>query len=203
MNERLKAVPAAALVWALAAAAMGATATLGPGSKVWLEGDSTLHPFTSVSKEFKVDLTVGQGTPQTLAAGLAAKAPAAMTVTIPVKSLKSDKKGLDKNLYKALEAEKSPDIVYVMSGYTLADGKVQTKGTLSVAGKTKEQALTGTLSLADGKAVVDGEQPLLMTDFGIKPPSMMLGAVKTKDQVLVKFHLELEQAVDEHKGEDK
>jgi hypothetical protein len=178
--------------------ALAAVALLGSGSKVWLEGDSTLHPYSSVSREFKVEMKVAEGTPKSLAEGIQARAPAAMTVTIPVKSLKSDKKGLDKNLYKALDAEKNPDIVYVLTGYEVAEGKVTTSGTLTVAGKTKDQPLTGTLSLKDGRAVVDGEQPLLMTDFGVKPPKMMLGAVKTQDKIVVKFHLELD-----NKGEGK
>ena len=46
--------------------------------------------------------------------------------------------------------------------------------------------------MREGRAVIDGEQPLLMTDFGVKPPSMFLGTVKTQDRIVVKFHLELE-----------
>lgn len=45
--------------------------------------------------------------------------------------------------------------------------------------------------MKDGRLVVDGEQPLLMSDYGIEPPKMMLGTVKTDDKALVKYHLEL------------
>ena len=54
MNE-IKTV-LAATVLALAAATAGATtATLQPGSKLWLEGDSTLHPYRSDAE--RIDLT--------------------------------------------------------------------------------------------------------------------------------------------------
>ena len=33
--------------------------------------------------------------------------------------------------------------------------------------------------------------PLLMSDYGIKPPTMMLGTMRTKNEVLVKFDLAL------------
>ena len=30
-----------------------------------------------------------------------------------------------------------------------------------------------------------------MTDFGVKPPTMMMGTIKTSDRIVVKFHLVL------------
>lgn len=187
----------AAALLLLTRTAGAATAYLGAGSLIRLEGKSTIHPWRSESKEFSLDMDIAPGTPQTLAAGIEAQSAGRMTVKIPVKSLKSEHGGLDKNLRKALDAEKNPDIVFVMRSYKLAKeegaAKVVATGDLTVAGKTKEETLTGALKLENGRAVVDGEQPLLMTDFGVKPPTMMMGAVKTDDKVVIKFHLELEE----------
>lgn len=190
---------AAALLFGLAAAAAAATATLGAGSRIRLEGDSTMHKFHSESTELKVDFEVAPG----LAAGIQANAPVKMKVTVPVATLKSDKSGLDKNLRKALMADKHPDIVFALKSYTVERDTVTTVGDLTIAGKTQTRTVAGTLKWKDGRALVDGEHALLMTDFGIKPPTMMLGAVKTDDRILVKFHLELSQAADELKGEAK
>jgi len=42
---------------------------------------------------------------------------------------------------------------------------------------------------SDGKAVAEGEQTLLLTDFGITPPSFMFGTLKVGNEVKVKFTL--------------
>jgi hypothetical protein len=44
---------------------------------------------------------------------------------------------------------------------------------------------------ADGSIAVRGSVPLFMSDFGIEPPTAMLGMLKTADQVTVKFELAL------------
>jgi hypothetical protein len=39
----------------------------------------------------------------------------------------------------------------------------------------------------DGALVVKGQLPILMTDYGIKPPTAMLGMLKTDPKVTVSF----------------
>jgi hypothetical protein len=39
----------------------------------------------------------------------------------------------------------------------------------------------------DGTLVVKGQLPILMTDYGIKPPTAMLGMLKTDPKVTVSF----------------
>ena len=43
--------------------------------------------------------------------------------------------------------------------------------------------------LANGQVRLQGEHPLLMTDYGLTPPSAMFGALRTADKVTVKFDL--------------
>jgi hypothetical protein len=192
-----KTILAAAALLGLSAGSWAATAKVSQGSTITLEGKSTLHPFESVCKEFSLDLTVPG---DSLAKGIEAQAQGGMTVKIPVACLKSEHSGLDKNLQKALNAKENPDIVFLMKGYKLEKdsgaSSVVAWGDLTVAGKSQAETLKGSLSAKDGRTVIDGEQPLLMTDFGVKPPTMMMGAVKTENRVVVKFHLELEPAAD-------
>jgi len=42
---------------------------------------------------------------------------------------------------------------------------------------------------SDGKAIAQGEKTLLLTDFGIKPPSFMFGSLKVGNEIKVKFTL--------------
>jgi polyisoprenoid-binding protein YceI len=116
-------------------------------------------------------------------------------VVIPVKSLSCGNKGLEENMFKTLKADKFPEIRYQMSTYEIAsaaDNQVTLKsvGTLTVAGQQKQiEMIVKTDRSADGKAVAVGTQSLLMTDFGIKPPVFMLGALKTGNKIVVSFKL--------------
>lgn len=163
-----------------------------PESRLWLEGVSTLHPFASTATAMNMAFAWGPGAPDSAPAAFKAGAPASMTLTIPVAKLKSAHKGLDQNLQKTLKADKNPDLVFALRSYSITPpATLEATGDLTVAGVTKPQAIRATLRDEDGRAVVEGEHALLMTDFGIKPPTMMLGAVKVQDRIVVKFHLEL------------
>ncbi len=178
---------AALLLLALPASAV--ELTLAPSSVLWLEGDSSLHPFSSTSTAVAASLSLEA--PGDAAAALSAKAPARMTLTVPVASLKSAHGGLDKNLQKALKAGEHPDIVFALRSYKAEGGRVTAEGELSVAGKARAAVLDSRLETRGGSVFLEGSLALKMTDFGVKPPVMMFGAVKTSDDVTVRWRLEL------------
>jgi polyisoprenoid-binding protein YceI len=186
---------AALLLLALPASAV--ELSLAPSSRLWLEGDSTLHPYSSTSAALAVSFSLEA--PGEAAAALAGKAPARMTVTVPVASLKSAHGGLDKNLQKTLKASEHPAIVFTLRSYKVEGASVTAEGELTVAGKARGVVLSSRLEARGGALFVEGAQPLKMTDFGIKPPTMMLGAVKTSDDVTVRWRLELAPVMTESK----
>ena len=65
---------------------------------------------------------------------------------------------------------------------------------MTVAGASQPAVLKATATVSGSLFVVEGEQVLLMTDYGVKPPVMMLGAVKTANKIVVKYRLEFEPA---------
>jgi len=175
----------------LAAAANAGTAKLAEGSKLWIEGKSTLHAWESTATSLDAAVSA-EG--QSLSEAVGKQAPVKLTLTVPVAGMKSEHSGLDKNLQKALLADKNPNIVFTMSGYK-ADAKAGTiaaDGALTVAGVTKPETITAKLAQKDGRLILEGQQPLLMTDFGVKPPTAMMGTIKSDDHVIVKFHIELQ-----------
>jgi polyisoprenoid-binding protein YceI len=175
----------AALTGLLASAAAAAPLELQPGSRVWLEGDSTLHPFASTSTALRVETDLGPW--EDILKGKTAK----LEVTVPVESLKSGEKRLDKNLYAALKAAEFPEIRFRLEGYAMdPSGAVTAQGRLSIAGKENPVELRAQASSKDALAV-SGSYELEMSDFGVKPPSLMLGAIKVKDRVVVRFELML------------
>jgi polyisoprenoid-binding protein YceI len=178
----------------IAAAAVTATAqaqaTLAPASKMWIEGTSNVHDWKVDAKDIDAKIELD-------AAGLTA-APAKMvkrvTITIPVRSLKSEHDKMDDNIRKALKADRNPEIVYTLNtieavtaetkdGFTL-----QAAGTLKIAGV--ENAVSAEIAatrLADGTIKATGTVPVKMTAYQVKPPTAMLGAIRCGDEVKVKF----------------
>jgi polyisoprenoid-binding protein YceI len=159
------------------------------------EGTSTLHAFHCKTTKFELVVNVD---PAYVEAKLsqAGNLLRSVDVVIPVKSLSCGNKGLEENMFKTLKADKFPEIRYHMSTYQLAgdatdDGvTLQAIGTLTVAGQSKTIAMSvKTGRGANGSATAAGTQEILMTDFGIKPPVFMLGALRTGNKVIVSLKL--------------
>jgi|SRR6202165_1707958 len=180
-------------------AAPATSFTVAPGSKLWIEGDSTLHAYSSqatqVEATAELDGALAAGSPDTRAA-VAAGALKSLRVSVPVAGLKSGESGLDKNLQKAMKADAAPVIRFTLEDYKTEEAKdgsllVKAHGRLAVAGVEKDAVVEATCRFSPGGVDVTGAKDLLMSDFGIKPPVMMLGTIKTADKVVVRFALKL------------
>jgi hypothetical protein len=191
---------------AMAVAASNAGATdlnlsVQPGSKLGLKGTSTVHAwhadatrltvlFTHEAAAWESALPRGEAIEKLIRA----HGVKSIDLTVVVQGLKSGKDGLDKNMYKALLAEKHPEIRWVMAGYEVADAKdgvlaIDAKGKVSVAGVEREVAMKATAAREGDAVRLRGEVPLKMTWFNIKPPTMMMGTVRTGDEVTVHYDL--------------
>jgi len=181
---------------ATAAAAQGPSAVrlrLEPGSEVTVEGTSTMHAYHCTTNKIMAYVDVDPGYTKDLTK--IAKPIVSVKVNIVVNTLKCGNGTMDKNLYGTLNADKNPLITYTLSGYDILNGlsssfAANTKGSLKISGTEKLIDMKVNASrLAEGKVTAEGEQTLLMTDFGIKPPSFMLGTLKVGNEVKVKFNL--------------
>jgi len=186
----------------LGAAVSGAQTTssvrlqLQPGSEVSFTGTSTLHGFSCKTTQFDARLSVDPEYATNLAA--LARPIGAVNVTIPVRSLSCGNKGLESNMLKALKADQHATISFRLDTYEIdaasrtdAAFTAQAAGSLTIAGRERPvQLRVRGERQADGAVRARGERDLLMSDFGIRPPTMMLGAVKTGDRVVVKFDLQ-------------
>ena len=181
---------------ATAAAAQGPSAVrlrLEPGSEVTVEGTSTMHAYHCTTSKIMAYVDVDPGYTKDLTK--IAKPIVSVKVNIVVNTLKCGNGTMDKNLYSTLNADKNPLITYTLSGYDILNGlsssfAANTKGSLKISGTEKLIDMKVNASrLAEGKVTAEGEQTLIMTDFGIKPPSFMLGTLKVGNEVKVKFNL--------------
>jgi len=178
-------VMTATLILAAAAVAMGDRYAGATGSQVTVEGTSTLHEWTMQGSTIQGEITAP--TPDNW------NAPANAVVTIPVTSLKSEHRKMDKLMAEALKAARYPDIRFEMieatpRSATASSFLLETKGRLTIAGVTRDLAMDvqGTRT-PDGRYLLTGQAPIRMTAFGIKPPTAMLNTIKTGDDVKVTF----------------
>ena len=156
---------------------------------VSFDGDSTLHAFHCKSEETQILARTSRG--GALLDTLRAGGLESLAIKVPVKSLKSGKGGLDKNMYKAMNEKDYPLIRFEMDRYSIEGGKVNVWGVLEIHGQSKEVALQGELDGGAGEIHVKGSYEMLMSDYGIKPPVMMLGTIKTADKVVVHYEYSL------------
>ena len=183
---------------ATAAGAQGASAIrlrLLPGTELSISGTSNVHDFHCKTNKINAYIDVDPGYTKDLTK--VARPIVSVKVNIAVKSLSCGNKKMDENMYATLKADQNQLIRYTLSGYDILNGSAtafaaKTNGTLTILGKDKTVAMkVDATRLAEGKATAEGEETLLMSDFGIKPPSFMFGTMKVGDQIKVKFDLKV------------
>ncbi|MDB6109650.1 MAG: hypothetical protein JWR69_1400 [Pedosphaera sp.] len=173
-----------------------------PGSKVRIEGTSTIHDWTMDGQIIGGYLEVPAGVvlDQTQAAvtGVTGgKLNAHVESSIPIRSIKSTHKGMDEVMQQAMNAAEHPKIQYRLGEMTLKEPhaagtpfQFDTKGELVINGTTNQISLPVSIENVDKtKLKVIGAIPLKMSDFKIKPPApkIALGAISTGDEVKINF----------------
>jgi hypothetical protein len=196
---RAATVIGAALTLTIAQSAVARDASarvqLATGSSLTLRGKSTMHDYASKATRLQLEVeladTLAPG-PLTLAQLAEKGAVKSIVLTVPVAGLKSEKDGLDKNMYKALKATANPNIVFRIVTATPGSNAVfRVAGELEVAGVRRPLEVDVRASETSEGIVLEGTQTLSMPDYGIKPPSMFLGTLKTDPKVVIDWRLVL------------
>jgi polyisoprenoid-binding protein YceI len=198
MTKRIFAVVLVALAAATAAAqeTPGVTrVAVAPDSKLWIEGTSNLHSWSCKADSIEANIDFDSAAVSTLSAA-APQALKRVDVKVPVKSLKCGHGAMDDNLYKALNADATPDIAYILATFEAVPGDTKdtftlnTVGTLTIAGKENKLTMAVTATrMPDGTIKAVGMVPIKMTEYGITPPTAIFGRLKTGDEVKVNFEL--------------
>ncbi len=167
--------------------------TLQPESRLWIKGTSTVRSFEcrAGAIEAKVEST-GPGATAALLGG--AKAVTSAEVTIPAAQLDCNNGTMNGHMKKALKAAEHPVIRFRIANYTLAKAaegmKADLTGTLSLGGVEKPITVSAIgKDEGDGKLRVIGSYELKMTEYGLKPPTLMMGTMKVNERVNVGFDL--------------
>ncbi len=155
------------------------------GSAMSISGTSTLHDWEVAAESFNGSMEV-----DVFKDSLHIKE---LELTVPVNSLKSGKKPMDKNMYKALKSEDHTHINYVftrlISIKPMSAGKLDllTEGRLTVAGKTQSLRIPLTAVVKEKGIEFKGTKELKMSQFEVEAPSFMFGSVTTGDLITIDF----------------
>ena len=198
-RHRLLALASAAAVsvalFCAAGAVARAQAPLALGSsRITIAGTSNIHAYTASTSTVRiVRADVGNAIgPDLWTRALTPGVVAAFEVAVPAASLTSPREGLDKNMHKALKVEQYGEISFRLARIEpLENGAAKVIGTLKISGVEREVALDINTRRTDAGLVVNGQTTLLMTDYGIKPPTAMLGMLKTDPKVTITFETTL------------
>ena len=186
---------AAALTLGTAFAVTPVPVALGPSSTLSVFGTSTMHAWTctSVAPRITVQHADASATNDLIALVKAGQL-GVVDVTVPVATLHSEKAGLDKNMLKAMKASQYPDVTVHLDKFTPSAGnadtlKLKAEGTLTIAGSTKSVVLTGHMVAGDSGVWLTGEYRLQMSQYGIRPPTMLMGTIRVGDPVTIRYQL--------------
>lgn len=187
-------LPAFALVSTIAAwTGASYIATLQPASRLWVTGTSTVRDFTCQAKIVDASAqTTSAETAKEIMAGQ--KSVLTLDVRIRPENLDCANNTMNEHMRRALKADANPVIEFQLASYEMfaAGDKVtgELTGTLALGGVERMITLDAAGNATpDGALHVTGAYPLLMTDYGLKAPSLMMGAMKVNPNVKVNFDL--------------
>ncbi len=158
-------------------------------SYIMVKGSSTIHDWEMISEtinseaRFKMN---DDGQPEQLES---------VSFSLKKRTLQSDKSGLDRRAYDALNAGRYPEITFRTNGTGRFEKngdnyQIISNGELTIAGNTRQINVRATCVNGDDKKLIcSGSQKLKMTDYNIDPPVMMLGALRTGDEVTISYNI--------------
>jgi polyisoprenoid-binding protein YceI len=113
--------------------------------------------------------------------------------SISIKSIQENgayfDKNMDKNVYKALQADRHPAILFNLTNLTLSNTTANVTGFLKIAGKSNEIKFNARHSKITGGMVFEGKVPLKMTDYNVDPPTALFGTIRTGNEITVEFKM--------------
>jgi polyisoprenoid-binding protein YceI len=184
---------------AIAAAQVGAM-TVRPESRVVLEGNSNIAGWACRTNAFEA--TIGLD-PRSIGVSFVSmtKPVSAVAIRIPVRSLECGHNRMNQDLYRTLRAAEFPDILFRLDSYTVTPSEDSTRfsamtvGHITVAGVTRRVEVPVTAKRWQGGAKGRGTLTLKMTDFGVKPPVALFGAIRSRNEIKVTFEVAIDRTV--------
>ncbi len=160
-------------------------------SRLWIEGSSNVNTFDCIAHEYGGEAVVYQND------GDNSGQQVTMELEIIVDGFDCGKRRMNSDMKKALKADSYPKITFsyknaesVSSSGSDDLNQFIVKGELTVAGVTREISFLSEGELLEsGRMRASGSKKIFMTDYGIEPPTGLLGLIKADDELIVHFDL--------------
>jgi hypothetical protein len=164
-------------------------------TRITIAGTSNIHAYsasTTAARLVRSKVAAVSG-PSFWDDALAPGAVEVFELAVPAATLTSGSDALDEDMHTALKVADHPDITLrvVRSLAGVAPGTVTVDARLAIAGVEREVTLHITPFRDGATLTLQGALHVMMTDFGIAPPSAMLGLLKTDPTVTVTFEVVL------------
>ena len=170
-----------------------------PDSRLWLEGSSNVRDWrcnaTTLDAAIDVDdagTRAGRVSPIAHLRGV--------QVRVPTHALTCGRSQMDNIMYKALHVDDEPDCRQIIGRFDVitesgdVDRNLVMQGTLRIAGRERVVRVPVVVQQQrDGSLRAQGSLPILMTDYGIRPPTALFGVLRTENRIVVKFDLLVDQ----------
>ncbi|RNC85675.1 MAG: YceI family protein [Balneola sp.] len=153
-------------------------------SSLIIKGTSSLHDWESTVEDFS-------GSGIFFMNGSLVEGVENLGFSAVTESIKSGKRVMDKKTRGALDSKNYPQIEFVFSSIAqVGEDSLEVAGTLSLAGVTNEITVAGAYQVGeDGSIIISGLVPINMEDYGVKPPTAMVGTLKTGKDVEVEYQM--------------
>lgn len=156
------------------------TFNLEPKATLAISGTSTLHDWEMISSTSTGKLVAVEKS------GKLDKI-TSLVIDMPAESIKSGKKGMDKNAYKVLKTTEYKSVKFELKQATKTSTGWNLIGNFIIAGVAKEVTLPVKETSAGGKFTLTGSYSFNLTDYKIDPPTAMMGTIKTGNAVKISF----------------
>ena len=165
---------------------------LQPQSRLWIDGTSTVRSFSCKAGE--VNAVIEASGPNAIAQLLTGdKGVKDVRVTVPAERLDCGNGTMNEHMRKALKVADNKTIEFRLTDYDVTRGTDGIAGTINgslvLGGVTKPIALKAEGKPEGGMLHVTGSYDLNMTEYGLKPPTLMFGRIKVGETVKVKYDL--------------
>lgn len=171
---------------------------LAPESRLWVEGTSTARGYSCEAKEMAVKIRVDPSAGGVEIANLG-QVVQGVSLDIGIEELDCGNGTMNDHMRKALQSKDHPTISFKVNTHKVTldedgNGKIEMVGDLTIAGSTKPIELNALAAPGEAGAIrITGVYDLNMTEWGVKPPRLMFGAMKVNENVKVNFDLALKE----------
>ncbi|MBO6575081.1 MAG: YceI family protein [Rhodothermales bacterium] len=150
-----------------------------PSSRAWIEGSASGRKFVC-----QVDSVAGTGSWDKTVSG---------ELAISVEGIACENRRMTADLRDLLDVTAHPFIEYeVLRAWPESDSaSAVADGWLTVAGASRQTQVSGTLERVNAEtARLRGSVDLMLTDFGLQPPTKFFGLIKVRNRITVRFDIQ-------------